>query len=92
MAKTIEKKTYSSLFKQVANGAKTYEFRLADWYCQPGDTLVLVEIDDKTRVPTGKTLRRKVGFVGKIKEIDYWTPEEIEKYGYQIISLIDAGK
>lgn len=89
MSKTIEKKTYSSLFKQVASGAKTYEFRLADWECEMGDTLILVEIDDKTRVPTGRTLRRKVGFVGKIKNIDYWTPEEIEKYGYQIISLLE---
>jgi hypothetical protein len=34
-------------------------------------------------------LRRKVGFVGKVKKIDYWTPEEIEKYGYQIISLLE---
>ena len=89
MPKTIEKKTYSSLFKEVASGAKTYEFRLADWDCQMGDTLVLIEIDDVTRQPTGRTLRRKVGFVGKIKNIDWWTPEEIDKYGYQIISLLE---
>jgi len=100
MSKTIEKQTYSSLFQQVASGMKTYEFRLADWDCQTGDTLVLVEIDDETRIPTGRTLRRKVGFVGKLdgshnldagpnRNGGYWTSEDIEKYGYYIISLLE---
>lgn len=88
MSKTIEKKVLAKYFNEILDGRKTYELRLADWDCQTGDILLLIEIDDN-RVPTGRTLQRAVGFVGKTKDIDFWTPEEIEKYGYQIISLLE---
>jgi len=57
--------------------------------CQPGDILVLTEIDATTKKPTGRTMRRKVGYVGKTKDVDFWTKEEIDHYGYQIISLLE---
>lgn len=88
MSKTIEKKVLSIYFNEIKSGRKTYELRLADWDCQTGDTLVLIEIDDETKQPTGRTIKREVGFVSKTKDIDRWTPEEVEKYGYQIISLL----
>lgn len=87
--KTIEKKILPEYFNRIATGEKTYELRLADWECNQGDTLVLVEIDAKTKKPTGRKLRRKVGYVGKTKGLDFWTDEEIAKNGYQIISLLD---
>ncbi|MGH7234462.1 MAG: DUF3850 domain-containing protein [Candidatus Saccharimonadales bacterium] len=89
MSKTIEKKILSDYFDNVASGAKTYELRLADWDAQPGDILILNEIDSQTREFTGRSLKRKVGYVGKTKELDFWTKEEIDKYGYQIISLLE---
>ncbi len=92
MTKTIEKKILATYFKEIESGRKTYELRLADWDCQTGDMLVLIEIDDVTKQPTGRTMKREIGFVGKTKDINFWTPEQIEKYGYQIISLIDIGK
>ncbi len=88
MSKIIEKKILSEYFDKVANGEKTYELRLADWDCQPGDTLVLNEIDAKTKQPTGRSIRRRVGYVGKTKDLDFWSKEEIDKYGYQIVSLL----
>jgi hypothetical protein len=88
MSKIIEKKILSEYFDKVARGEKTYELRLADWDCQPGDTLVLNEIDAKTKQLTGHSIKRKVGYVGKTKELDFWNKEEIDKYGYQIISLL----
>jgi len=88
MSRTIEKKILSEYFNRVASGEKTYELRLADWDCQPGDTLVLNEIDTKTKKPTGRSLKRKVSYVGKTKDLDFWSKEEIDKYGYQIISLL----
>ncbi|MFO0862571.1 MAG: DUF3850 domain-containing protein [Candidatus Saccharibacteria bacterium] len=91
MSKTIEKKILPEFFDKILSGEKTYELRLADWDCQPGDTLVLNEIDPTTKQPTGRTLKRKVGFVGKTKDSDFWTKEEVDKYGYQIISLLDEG-
>jgi len=89
MTKTIEKKVLAKYFNEIQLGRKTFELRLADWDCRTGDILVLIEINDETKVPTGRTLQRAVGFVGKTKDIDFWTPEEIEKYGYQIISLLE---
>jgi len=89
MSKVIEKKILPEYFDKIEAGEKTYELRLADWNCEQGDTLVLVEIDSATKEPTGRKLQRKVGFIGKTKDFDFWTKEEIDKYGYQIISLLD---
>ena len=52
-------------------GKKTYELRLADWECNEGDTLVLTEVDPHTKEPTGRSLSRKVGYVGKTKGLDF---------------------
>ncbi len=90
MSKIIEKKVYIEYYQKIFDGLKTYELRLADWDCQEGDLLKLVEIDSD-RQPTGREMTKKVGYVGKTKDLDFWTSEEIEKYGYQIISLLDIG-
>lgn len=89
MSQTIEKKILKTYFDLIMSGQKTYELRLADWACEPGDTLRLVEIDDDTNEPTGRTTDKTVGFVGKTKELDFWTEDEIREHGYQIISLLD---
>ena len=34
-------------------------------------------------------MKRRVGTVGRTKDIDFWSEEDIEKYGYQIIALMD---
>ena len=88
MGKKIEKKILSEYFDQIESGQKTYELRLADWDCHPGDILVLVEIDKETKQPTGRSLERVVGYVAKTKDLDFWSNQEIDKFGYQIISLL----
>ena len=88
MSSIHKKKILPEYFEKIANGEKTYELRLADWDCQPGDTLLLIEIDSETKQPTGRTLQKKVGFVGKTKGLDFWSKEDIEKHGFQIISLL----
>lgn len=90
--KTIEKKILPEYFDRIAAGEKTYDLRLADWKCEQGDTLILIEIDAETKKPTGRTIRRKVGYVGKTKGLDFWTDKEIAEHGYQIISLLDEKK
>lgn len=89
MGKVIKKKVISDYFDKIAKGEKTYELRLADWECKPGDILILNEIDVKDKQPTGRSLRRKVGFVGKTNDFDFWPKEKIDKYGYQVISLLN---
>jgi hypothetical protein len=91
MAK-IEKKVLSEYFVKILTGEKTFELRLADWECESGDTLVLHEVDSETKQPTGRTLIRTVGWVGKTKQLDFLTKEEVEKYGYQVISLLNESK
>jgi len=86
--KNIEKKVLAKYFEAILSGKKTFELRLADWDCQEGDVLVLNEIDENGDV-TGRTIRKRVGTIVKTKEIDFWTKEEIDKHGYQIISLLD---
>ncbi|MBU3923860.1 MAG: DUF3850 domain-containing protein [Nanoarchaeota archaeon] len=83
----IEKKIWPEYFQEILNGNKTYELRLADWECNEGDILVLKEWNPKTKTHTGRVIEKEVGFVGKIKNFNFWPKEDVEKYGYQIISL-----
>lgn len=82
----IEKKILKEHFEKIQNGNKTFELRLADWECRPGDILILREIDEK-RDYTGRVLEKEITYVLKTKEIDFWPEEEVKKYGYQIISF-----
>lgn len=83
----IEKKTWPGYFEKVLEGAKNFEARLADFKCDPGDTLVLREWDPRTKSYTGRVVEKKVKYVVKTKDLKYWSDEEVEKYGFQIISF-----
>lgn len=83
----IEKKILKPYFDKIISGDKTYEIRLADFECEPGDDLVLREWNPEEKKYTGRVIEKKVTYVGKTKEIDFWPAEDIEKYGYQIISF-----
>jgi hypothetical protein len=84
---TIEKKIWPEFFDKILFGEKNFELRLADFECKPGDILVLKEWDPKTGEYTGRQIDKQMTYVLKTKEINFWPPEEVEKYGYQIISL-----
>lgn len=83
----IEKKIWPQYFKKVKNGEKTFDLRLADFYCRPGDILILREWNPKTKKYTGRVLKKKVRYILKTKDIKFWPKKEIEKYGFQIISF-----
>jgi ribosomal protein S17 len=83
----IEKKVWPEYFQAILDGIKTYELRLADFECNPGDILILKEWNPNTKEYTGRVLEKEVTFVGKTKNFNFWSKEEIEKYGYQIISF-----
>ena len=83
----IEKKTWPELFEKILSGEKTFEIRLADFKCRPGDILILREWDPKTKEYTGRVLEKEVTFVMKTKDIKFWPKEEIAKYGFQVISF-----
>jgi hypothetical protein len=83
----IEKKTWPEFFQKVLSGEKIFELRLADFECHPGNTLVLKEWDPKTKEYTGRVIEKEVSFVLKTKDIKFWPEQDIEKYGFQIISF-----
>lgn len=81
------KKILPEYFQAIIEGKKTFELRLADWICQIGDTLLLQEWDPKSQSLTGRSIEKQVTYVGKTKNIQFWSKEDIEKYGFQIISF-----
>jgi len=87
---TIKKKVDIEWFELIIAGKKTYELRLNDFEIKEGDTLVLLEVDPNTRELTGRTLEKKVGFIGrfKVEELTFYSQEEIKEKGFQIISLL----
>lgn len=85
----IHKKVLSEYFEEVLSGQKTFELRLADWQCNEGDTLILDEIDATTKQPTGRSVKKRVGYVLKTKDLALFPTKDVERYGYQVISLLD---
>ena len=83
----IEKKIWPEYFQAVLEGRKTYELRLADFECGPGDELILKEWDPKTKQYSGRQIEKLVSYVGKTKDYTFWPKEDVDKYGYQIISF-----
>lgn len=83
----IKKKTAPEFFKDILSGKKKFEVRLADWKCKPGDVLVLREWDPEKKEYTGRVLEKKVTYVLKTRDLKFFSKEDVEKYGYQVIGL-----
>jgi len=83
----IKKKVWPKFFQKILDGDKTFELRLADFECKPGDILVLREWNPETKEYTGRVIEKKVTYVIKTKNVEFWPKKEVEKYGYQIISF-----
>jgi hypothetical protein len=83
----IEKKTWPEFFQAILDGRKTFELRLADFECKPGDVLVLKEWDPKTKSYTGRAIEKTATYVVKTKELKFFSKEEVEKYGFQVIAF-----
>lgn len=83
----IEKKIWPEFFEKISSGEKKFELRLADWECASGDLLVLREWDPEKKDYTGRVLEKEVTYVLKTKDVKFFTPEEVQKYGWQIISF-----
>lgn len=96
----IHKKNSPEYFEAISSGEKTFEYRVNDFECEPGDVLVLDEYEytqgqgtTEGRQATGRSIRKKVGYVGHTKDFDWLERPDVkadfEKYGAQIISLLD---
>jgi ribosomal protein S17 len=85
--RTIEKKVWPEYFKKILSGKKKFEVRLNDFSCQEGDVLVLREWDPQTQEYSGRSIEKEVVYIARTKNMTFWTKEEIDKYGYQIIGF-----
>ncbi len=86
----VRKKLWQEYFDRVASGKKKYELRLNNFEIVEGDTLVLEEWDRDKQEYTGRASEKKVSRVNRFKFEDlytFWSKEDIEEKGIQIISI-----
>ena len=82
----IIKKAYSKYFEEVLSGEKKFEIRLNDFDADIGDIIILKEINDK-REFTGREIKKKITYVSKTKNVDWWSEEDIKEKGFIVMSL-----
>ncbi|HUC95290.1 MAG TPA: DUF3850 domain-containing protein [Candidatus Saccharimonadales bacterium] len=83
----IKKKTWSEAFEKILSGEKTFDARLANFDCKPGDILVLEEYDPKIKKYTGRKIEKEITFVLNTKKQKYWSQADIKNIGLQIIAF-----
>jgi len=49
--------------------------------------LVLKEWDPASKEYTGRSIRKRVNYVAKTKDMVFWQEQDVMKYGFQIIGL-----
>ena len=82
----IKKKVQSKYFKDILEGRKRFEVRLADFKCKTGDVIVLLEQKGKTL--TGRKIECELLYKLNTKEIEkFYKKEDIEKYGLLILAI-----
>ena len=84
---TIHKKVQREYFEKIISGKKKLELRLADFEVNEGDTLVLEEWDKDKKEYTGRKVEVIANYILKTKGQTFWSPEEVEKHGFQIIQF-----
>ena len=82
---TIIKKVFSEHFFKILTKDKLFEIRLADFEINDGDTLILRERTDNKY--TGNQITAMVSCVYKLNELKYWTPDQISRFGLQVIGF-----
>jgi len=85
----IEKKTWMPFFQWMKMGRKKMELRIADFPLEEGDTITFREYDQFLKVYTGRTLKKRVKTLFKIRLTDFNTIEEIKKHGHYLMELED---
>jgi len=88
----IYKKVRKEYFEQIISGKKKLELRLADFEVNENDILVLEEWDKDKKEYTGRKIEVVATYILKTKGLTFWTQEEVEKYGFQIIQFEPKNK
>jgi hypothetical protein len=83
----IRKKTWPEAYEKILSGDKTFDARLANFECKPGDILVLEEYDPKLKKYTGRKVEKEITFILNTNKQKYWSQSDIKKFGLQIIAF-----
>jgi len=83
----IKKKCWPEFFEKILSGKKKFELRLADFEVKEGDILILEEWNPAVKEYTGRKIEKKVGYVIRTKDEKFWSKEDIDKYGFQVIGF-----
>ena len=75
------------MFQKILDGDKTFDLRVADFNAEEGDTLVLREFDPKTNQYTGRSVEKIISFVLRTKDLNFYDPLDVKKYGFIIMAL-----
>lgn len=86
----IKKKTWSEYFEKVLSGEKKFDFRVADFVIQKGDELILEEWDPVIKEYTGRSIGKKVGYVGTFPLDAFGQREALEEHGLHVIQFDDG--
>lgn len=86
----IKKKTWPLYFEKVLNGEKRFDMRVADFSVQPGDTLILEEWNPATNAHTGRSIMKKVGYVGTFTLDSFGQRNALEEHGLHVIQFDDG--
>ncbi|MDP1815185.1 MAG: DUF3850 domain-containing protein [Leadbetterella sp.] len=89
---TIRKKVWKEYFDKIISGKKKFELRLADFDVNEDDTLVLEEWDKDKNEYTGRKVETTATYIIKTKDLSFWSQEDIDKYGFQIIQFVIKNK
>ena len=84
---TIRKKVWKEYFEKIIAGKKKFELRLADFEVSEGDTLVLEEWDKERKEYTGRKIETTATYIIKTKDVSFWSQDDVDKYGFQVIQF-----
>lgn len=85
--KEIVKKINKEMFELILSGEKRFEVRVED-DCKfnKGDVLSLKEVDENGKF-TKREIKKEISFILRTKECDFWKKEDIDKFGFCVMSL-----
>jgi len=83
----IRKKTLPKYFREILEGRRRFDIRLADFNIKEGDVLVLEEFDPTKNEFTGRVIKKTVKFITKFNPLEYHDIDEIKKYGFYGVGI-----
>lgn len=83
----IYKKTWKEYFDKIISGEKKFDLRLADFEIKKGDRLVLEEWNEDKKEYTGRKVEIVTNYILKTKDLPFFSQEDVDKYGFQIIQF-----